>query len=167
MITRAFLTGMTVVVLALSGCAENEHPGNDRGADRAKDKPVADVVSAEEAVRLADVSSTYPQTMPEEEYAKVVSGPTCRFSYTRVGDPVLVVETSGADTSQSPAVMKLHGKLFKLQAKRSTGTTRANGEGIAAAVTPDGEGEELRNAELRFRIQGAGEIGYWGYYACS
>jgi hypothetical protein len=157
------------LLLLMSGCAENEFPGNDRAAEEVAPKPAADVAPAEDAVRQADLASTYPHTMSAKEYGKVVGGRTCRFSYTSVGDPVLVMASAGDDSAPAPAVMKLNGKLFELKAKSDGKGGVARAGGVMAAVTPDDDHATNggpREAEFVFRIEGAEEVGYWGYYTC-
>ena len=176
---RSIMIASTALVLLLGGCAENTAPGNDRAAEDAPPSAAADLVPASKAVREAEVSAVYPETMTEKEVRKTVRGRICRFTYTGVGDPVLAVEVPKAGAQPGRGVMKLNGKLVELQGESGEGQDMLAGEtvmqadGLRAAVAPDQESTEAidnakqrREAALRFKVEGAEEVGFWGFYTC-
>ncbi|GFO81429.1 MAG: hypothetical protein A49_10560 [Methyloceanibacter sp.] len=75
--------------------------------------------------------------------------------------------------------MKLNGKLVELQAGGRGGqdvvggATMMQAEGLRAIIKPDhesgevkGNGERRREGALLFKIEGADEVGFWGFYSC-
>lgn len=177
--TRTVFVSVMFALLVMGGCAENTAPGNDRAAEYASPPAAADVASASEAVKQANLASVYPETMTTQEIGKVVRGRSCQFTYTGVGDPVLVIEVDKSGADPGRGVMKLNGKLVELRAATGrgqdllVGTTIMEADGIRSIVRPnqervesEGKGTQRREASLRFEIDGVEEIGFWGFYTC-
>ncbi|ODA67415.1 hypothetical protein A7A08_01447 [Methyloligella halotolerans] len=163
------LVAALLVAAALGGCEENTYRGNDRSAAEVPDTPPADVADAATAVKEADPAQVYPLPMGRDEFTKVVSSnEACSFRMTSSDFPVLVLTTGSEGEDGAKAVMKANGKLFELTpADSSEDGIALRADGVRASVTPDeGDDDKLREATLRFQVEGAEELGFRGYFGC-
>lgn len=165
---------VTATSAILSACdAENAAPGNDRAAYAAIKHKTAEIVPPAVAISSADPATAHPASMSDVEVRKgLKDAPDCRFSFSRVGFPVLGVKAPNPAAKSIPGVLKLHGKLVELELRQSSGvdTFLARPDMVAgdirAQVIPvdDADGEE---AVLRFTIRDAVTRHYRGYYYCA
>lgn len=161
------LPAVFVAAAALGACNSNTAPGNDRAADSAPPPEPAQLADVRSAVSEADLKAVEPSTMTLEEIARAVGpDPACRFTFTKVGMPVLA---AGEAEGGPAAVVKLNGKLVRLAPAAGEGTFSAGP--VTVTVTPDGERTapgrmQRRQANLVFTLDGGRTVGYRGFYAC-
>ncbi|XSG83311.1 MAG: DUF6692 family protein [Methyloligella sp. ZOD6] len=157
-----------LMAVALGGCNENTHRGNDRSAEDVPADPAAEVADATAAVREADPAQVFPLPMGPDEFTKVVSKDgACSFSMTSSDFPVLVLVMGEDGEDGGKAVMKVNGRLFELKPEGSPSDEIVlQADGVRASVVPEDGGEGSREAALHFQVDGAEELGFWGYYNC-
>jgi hypothetical protein len=161
--TRMFAaTALLGVLLMATACNQNTAPGNDREAGSAPKAPPAQLVGPDMAVSQADRNSIELLTMPPDEAARALGGPTsCSFRMTRVGFPVLVTRTDGA------AAVKLNEKLTLLNPAKAVGAAGAKmfGAGeVTVLINPLNKGDA---ADATLKIGPEMRRDYRGYFSCS
>lgn len=158
---RASILLTLALAVVLSGCVENEAPGNDREAALDPPSTGAEVVTAGAAIQGVATELLAPQIITEADLRNLPEvGERCLFRFTRVGFPVFVY-------GSSTGTIKLNGKLVPLPARDAD--LYAN-EGVRVTVRPLVEQEENGQvaAELVLRLPGApNELGYHGFSECS
>lgn len=158
--TRAGLVSTVLVGLWVSGCTDNEAPGNDREAGLSSPEPPAELAPAGAAIEGVVTGLLQPQVFTDADLRNVPEvGDRCIFSFTRVGLPILVYG--------STAVLKLNGKAVALPAA-GDGEYAADGVTLTLRPLEDDPGAgELFSSELVLRLPGADhELGYHGYSRC-
>lgn len=134
--------------------------------------PTPEVVSAREAVATPDIPTIDPQTLDTAEIEKVLgAGPRCLFAYTAESAPVVALELTGDKAGQG--VLKIHGRLVKLAARRTeAGGFDLSAEGMSVSIQPaKGAGDamptELTEADMLFELEQGLRVGYRGWYRCT
>lgn len=157
-----------LVCAALAGCEENTYRGNDRSAEEVPKEPAAEMTDAATAVREADPAQVFPLPIGPDEASKAVTGnEICTFRMTSSDFPVLIFARNEGADGEGKAVMKVNGKLFELTpAGTSPERIAFEADGVRAAVEPEDGDAATREAALHFKIDGAEELGFWGYYGC-
>jgi hypothetical protein len=137
---------------------------------RKPDAP-AEQATATEAVRSADLKTTDLEAITDEELRRMLGpAPVCRFTYGPGEAPVAAATAPGASVSRG--VIKLHGRLVSMAARYEA----LAGEGfelssddVKVMVAPyeGAPGGETLEAEARFQVGHALEVGYGGFYECT
>ncbi len=167
---RLISAGVAVLaVAALAGCEENTYRGNDRAAEKAPKEPAAEVVDAGKAIREADPGQVFPLPIGRDEASKVVSdAEICTFRMTSSDFPEVIIAKGVEGQGDAKAVMKVNGKLFELTPSGSQEDEIVlEADGVRASIEPEDGDEDPREAALHFKVEGAEELGYWGYYSCA
>lgn len=161
-----FLRAAAFAVLMLGACADNDVPGNDRGAATAEPQPPAELANADEAINQAAPGKVYPGTLLPEEIASVIDPDSaCRFAYTRAGYPVLAFAPAG--TEGGSGVIKLNGKLMELDLQSADGAAaEMSAPGLQISVRRLDDSGPRRNAEFLFDLEGATLLRFHGFSDC-
>lgn len=138
-------------------------------------KPMPEIISAQQAIQTPDLPTIDPQTLHESEIEKVLpAGPRCAFAYTAESPPVLAATIAG--TNGALGVIKIHGKLVKVTAasilsyEALAAGARFTTDGVIITVTLP-EDEDLDStrwpADMEFELEQGLQVGYRGWYSCN
>ncbi|MEI4469726.1 DUF305 domain-containing protein [Frigidibacter sp. MR17.24] len=111
------------------------------------------VTEALAATRLAGLD---PAQMSEDEIARIVAAPRCRFRQTASAPAILATGAEGGG-------LLLNGVLVRLLPE---GATAWATEGLRVEVTPDADPGARANAEMVFALADGPRIGYRGFWSC-
>jgi len=136
-----------------------------------KPLPPAEEMPAREAARAADLATTDLESMTDAELRRMLgAGPVCRFAYA-TGDAV-VAAAAAADAGASRGVIKLHGRLVRMNVRYQTSPSEGfelTSDDVTVVASPydPAVGGDAREANALLRIGSDLEVGYGGFYACT
>jgi hypothetical protein len=136
-----------------------------------KPLPPAEEMPAREAARAADLATTDLESMTDAELRQMLgAGPVCRFAYA-AGDAV-VAAAAAADAGASRGVIKLHGRLVRMNVRYQTSPSEGfelTSDDVTVVASPydPAVGGDAREANALLRIGSDLEVGYGGFYACT
>ncbi len=160
-------------VALLAACTDHEAADDETNPARAEES--SRIVSAEEIISGAQVSTLDPATLHGAEIRKALgAAPRCEFRYTSTGRPALAISMT-AEGAPVGGVVKLNGRLLLLKAgdasrkDASPSTLTLTAAPIILTVTPDSTGgppTEKREANAVFEVGDELRAGYRGYLSC-
>lgn len=172
--SKKWLLMSVVIGVGISGC-ENPPPEVNPDAKKAP-KPAPEIVSAQKAIQNADIPTIDPMPLDDPEVDKILPPtPRCRFSYTAASPAVLV---TGMANNAATGVIKLHGKLVKLEGSKSQQETSwQTGTFSSGAITVeirriDSSSSVIENEEeqvpasMHFTLSQGLTVGYDGWLQC-
>ena len=154
----------------LVGCGD---PAPGEGVDApVGEGPGPEVVSAAEALQSPNIATLDPSSLQDAEISKVIpAGPTCFFTYSADGAPVLAA--SAGQSGEVVGVIKLHGRLVRLTAPGLSSYDALTSGGIFSAdevrfeINLEEHEGGRRPAEAHFSVGDQMTAGYAGWYTCN
>lgn len=159
---RKEIAEMKYLIAALAAGAGHEARAQDAQAE---------VMSAGEAARRANLATTDLESLSDEEVQRMLgSGLVCRFAYAAENAAVAVATTPGGDAGRG--VIKLHGRLVPMAVRYPASAGEGfelTSDDVRVVVRPhEGtNGSGAREGMGRLEIGDALDVAYGGFYACT
>ncbi|MEI4473885.1 DUF305 domain-containing protein [Frigidibacter sp. MR17.24] len=121
-----------------------------------------------EALAAARLAGLDPAQMTEDEIARVVAAPRCRFRQTAAAPAILAVGAEGAGLLVNGVLVRLapESEPESPTEGMTEGATAWVAEGLRVEVTPEADPGPRANAEMVFALTDGPRIGYRGFWAC-